>query len=96
MSTRARKHGGMDMDGMKIDIQYGIGGIVYFRGKKYEVTTEPYERHGHMWQDAESGGRVITVPTPGEKTRNIQRARDEYASSQAGFKRLHENTTNGE
>ncbi len=69
---------------------YEIGSMVWFRGDEYKITTEPYVRYGHEWQDAEGHGKVVALPTPEQTAANVAKQKAEYAEQQAGFRRLKE------
>lgn len=73
---------------------YSIGSLVWFRGMEYRVINEPYMLHGAEWQDARyiHSGKIVTIPTPAQTKRHVTASRAEYAESQEGFKRLHEDT----
>lgn len=65
-----------------------IGAMIWFKGHEYKIVTKPYALHGHIWQDAEGHGKIITVPTPDQQAAYVAQQQTDYAEIQEGFRRL--------
>lgn len=70
---------------------YAIGDETHFKGDKVTITSEPYELYGGMWQDAETeDGKKVTLPTPGERSKQVKDNHDAWQQQQGEFRGLRE------
>jgi len=68
---------------------YEIGTVVWFKGDKVTITSEPFMLHGGEFQNAErEDGRSVVVATPAQKLKDVQIRRAEREAQQAEFRRL--------
>jgi len=66
-----------------------IGEQTYSRGEKVTVTTEPFELHGGMFQNAvDDNGKVYTLMVTESLEEHAKMKRQEWLDRQAGFSRL--------
>jgi len=73
-----------------------IGDKAWTRGIELTITSEPYELHGAIWQDAiDENGKTYTVISNEQREKNVASARREHAEMQAGFRKLREITQTG-
>lgn len=68
---------------------YAIGEKIWKRGEEITITTLPYQKHGGWWQDGQQeDGKIVTVVTPEQDSRNVAQHKAQWAEQQAAFSRL--------
>ena len=68
---------------------YSIGERIWKRGEEITITTLPYQKHGGWWQDGQQeDGKVVTVVTPEQDSRNVAEKKAQWTAQQAAFSQL--------
>jgi hypothetical protein len=70
---------------------YQVGQVVWFKGDKVTITSEPFILHGGEFQNAVTeDGRPAVVATPAQKVKDAEQRIAEREAQQAEFRRLRE------
>jgi len=66
-----------------------VGSKTWTRGIEVTIISEPYELYGGMWQDAQDeNGKVWTIATKEQRTKNAAAKKIEWKRQQEAFARL--------
>lgn len=80
---------GQTQEGVDRSVNLKPGDKTWSRGDEVTITTDPYELHGSMWQDAiTDGGKKVTIPTKEQANDNVEKKKAAYSAQQEEFRRL--------